>query len=255
MRAASSEALKTKLGGVAPVGTLEVNPPAAFDTAWSRDGLTEKPPAGIGEKAFWVSQLLALVPPAHWERRLGAEPEALVEAAANGEWAEPVLRGWVNATISFGARSWAAPLLRGQDGAPSSVERRADLAARIFPLMNQEAAESFVAPLVSARNTIALIPQLVALPTPWSPPFGDVVLDALEHILRVGPQSVMGSYTWRAAIERAATALPPACFARGLALDSSALPEDPDAAALRSPLEAFRSVLTIRQRIHEETRP
>jgi hypothetical protein len=230
---------------------LEVQPPEAFDAAWARDGLVEKPPAGVGAKAFWMAQILALVPPRHWERTLGAAPEALVAAAVAGQWAEPVLRGWVEATISFGANAWAAPLLRAHATAPPA--RRVELAGQLFPLMDQETAESFVVPLLESAD--GFLSEMLALPTPWSRTFGDAALAALERVLRAGLEDVPGRYAWRNAIELVATALPPPCFARALALETSGLPDDPTATLLRTPLEALRTTLTIRQRIHEEPRP
>ena len=38
---------------------IAIDPPAAFDPAWAADGIKEKPPQGIGEKAWWLRQMIA----------------------------------------------------------------------------------------------------------------------------------------------------------------------------------------------------
>lgn len=81
--------LKSKLG-TRSHGALTVTPPKTFAAEWADDGLIEKAPAGTGARAYWLGQLLAFVPPAHWEARFSAAPEALVGAAATGEWADAV---------------------------------------------------------------------------------------------------------------------------------------------------------------------
>ena len=127
-------ALKSRLAGKGH-GSLSVSPPAAFVREWADDGFLEKPPAGTGERAFWLRQILSLVPPAHWEQRFGATAESLVHAASKTEWAEPVLAAWTDATVRFEARGWADHLWTARV-AREKPESLAELAAIIFPLMD-----------------------------------------------------------------------------------------------------------------------
>lgn len=74
---------------------LEVALPATFDPAWAADGLESKPPAGIGEKAFWTQQILALVSLQHWTDRFGLDPAKLVDLAVkSGDWADLLIGAW-----------------------------------------------------------------------------------------------------------------------------------------------------------------
>src|SRR5579883_2597130 len=51
-------------------GKLVVTPPETFQKAWQRDGLTEKQPHRmIGERSWWLLQVLSRVPLRHWEER------------------------------------------------------------------------------------------------------------------------------------------------------------------------------------------
>lgn len=74
-----------KFLGLARKRKLEVQLPAAPDKAAQRDGIELKPPAGrkIGERSFWLVQMLAVVPPAHWSRELECEPAEFLKRAAS----------------------------------------------------------------------------------------------------------------------------------------------------------------------------
>jgi hypothetical protein len=68
---------------------LEIALPDACDQPMIRDGIEPKPPADrqdLGQKAWWLFQILRTVPPAIWSRRFNIAPAELIEAAARGEW-------------------------------------------------------------------------------------------------------------------------------------------------------------------------
>jgi hypothetical protein len=76
---------------------LEVTLPAAFDPAWKADGIEEKPPAGAGEKAFWIRQILALVPVRRWLEEFRVSAGDLVKLAQKSEWSEVLIDAWLRA--------------------------------------------------------------------------------------------------------------------------------------------------------------
>ncbi|MBA2284566.1 MAG: hypothetical protein H0W02_03695, partial [Ktedonobacteraceae bacterium] len=47
-------------------GKLTVKLPTEIDKAWERDGIAIKPSSGKGERAWWLTQVVSVVPPAHW---------------------------------------------------------------------------------------------------------------------------------------------------------------------------------------------
>jgi len=83
---------------------LEVTPPAECDADMIADGIEPKAPKGTGERAHWMRQVLARVPPTHWA------PEYL-EAGAKSEWSEALLLGWIEAAARFGDTRWCVMLL------------------------------------------------------------------------------------------------------------------------------------------------
>ncbi|HET9224837.1 MAG TPA: DUF5691 domain-containing protein, partial [Roseiflexaceae bacterium] len=113
---------------------IEVTLPAICDKAMIRDGVEPKPPAdrkGLGEKAWWLFQMLSAVPPASWSRKWSVAPADLLVAAAAGEWNELLLDGWAAATLTFNDTAWAESLLRVQP-------RHAELLGAL-PVERQEA--------------------------------------------------------------------------------------------------------------------
>lgn len=79
---------------------IEVVLPAAFDPAWKADGIEEKPPVGVGEKAHWAQQLLSLVPVRAWAEKFALDAAALVALAAKSDdWSGLLLTAWSRAAL------------------------------------------------------------------------------------------------------------------------------------------------------------
>lgn len=104
------------LGGNAP--QLTVEPPSAIDKSWERDGIAATPPAASyggaireGERAFWLRQVLALVPPARWSQQAQANPAQLLPLLQASEWADALLPGLAQAASHFADSDWASALL------------------------------------------------------------------------------------------------------------------------------------------------
>lgn len=72
---------------------LIVQLPAALDKAGVRDGLEAKPPAvrKVGDRAFWLEQMVELVPPRHWCERFGCDAPTFVAAAVETDHASELL--------------------------------------------------------------------------------------------------------------------------------------------------------------------
>lgn len=117
---------------------LEITLPAEFDAAWAADGLEEKPPAGVGAKAFWAQQILALVPLDHWVKKFDLEPDKLIELAGkSSDWADLLFAAWYR----------SAQLHRDADAA----------AVLIRPILaRQKPVTPGVAPLAAATSLLAL---------------------------------------------------------------------------------------------------
>lgn len=93
---------------------LRVDLPAAPDKATIRDGIELKQPAGhkIGERAFWLSQLIAMVPPAHWCRRFDCDAQTFIDAALATDHASELLSALSAAAARHPQIDWSLALAR-----------------------------------------------------------------------------------------------------------------------------------------------
>jgi hypothetical protein len=91
--------------------TLEVALPQECPATLQRDGVEVKPPRGMGEKAWWLQQGVALAPLTVWR----ADPVDLLAAAAKTDFAENLLAGWRDAACLQRNASWAQALLHVGD--------------------------------------------------------------------------------------------------------------------------------------------
>ena len=72
--------------------TVECTPPSSFDADWAKDGLKEKTPSGVGTKAFWMQQIISMIPLRDWSLLLDdPDPFAL---KLDPDWADAIIDGW-----------------------------------------------------------------------------------------------------------------------------------------------------------------
>jgi len=84
-------------------GRLEVAPPERCEQDLIDDGIDPGPPQGMGERAWWLSQALGMVPPGRW-------PVEAAAAAVDSDWSAALLRGWAAAAGRFRDVRWAEAL-------------------------------------------------------------------------------------------------------------------------------------------------
>lgn len=160
---------------------LEVSLPDACDTGVLRDGVEPKPPAGSGEKAWWLQQMLGTIPPRHWCARWNASPSALIKAARSGEWGTLLLTAWSAAAGLHRDPEWAEGLLETYlDGA---METAIGDLVDVLPTARREAlltraVRAYKGPLKTSGRVVAL---LAAPQRQWSLDLSREVLRAIRH--------------------------------------------------------------------------
>lgn len=252
-----------KAVGLASVGTLHVHPPEQWDPAWERDGISAKPPKGTGERAYWLTESLALVPPARWTQRLGADPRTLIGAALRSDWAIPVLLGWSQAASNVGDATWAAALWDAwlDDVKIADATSRLESSARGTAMMSlhrvMSPADAESRALALMRRTPVELPIGLAVlvdvvPAPWSAEHSRRFLSELAPLLAAAAGTGQWAPgTWFESLEAVAMRLAPEAFPNALALERD-VSSDTLPPAYRRKLDEFRDVVRLRQRIHEE---
>jgi hypothetical protein len=246
-------------------GKLELTLAGALDKAGQRDGIIEKPPPGLGERAWWLIQILACVPLAHWEERFQLTPPELIAAADAGTSGNVLLEGWSRAAQIFDADTerwsgllwnwWQRQRQKKMPGGATPSDICDTLLTRMPPREAEHRIQQMMieSALPEDRNWDDL---LSTLPDSWSDEFGKNYLNMLrQYLASLNPGA--GRYQphydpWFNSLEIAAIRLPPSCFAT--ALKDLMLPEGEDwqARQWHSLWDEFTETLRTRQRFMEE---
>jgi hypothetical protein len=93
------------------VFTLEA--PAAYDATWKPDLIEEAKPKGLsmGERAWWLFQIVRHVPLRWWETQTGMTPAECLAWAQKSDWKDVLLQGWAEAQAVQRRVEWAEAFL------------------------------------------------------------------------------------------------------------------------------------------------
>jgi hypothetical protein len=259
-RGALAGAVGAILGKKQDVGQLEITPPKSFDKEWAKDGIDEKPPAGIGERAHWLKQVIGLVPPAFWTEQFASSPAELVAAALTTDFDGPILEAWSVAALRANDQMWIAALWDAWFDQSAVAKRKENevrlewLTKLLAQLPTGEAEERlrrFLAQ-ASAVGHIEVQPLVDCLPRPWSEDIGKFVLDWLRQKATAAAESDKPAYeSWPAALGIAATALPPSCLPDAIGGWPVFDANDFHNRYLKQELQRFMTTVTLRQRFRE----
>ncbi|WP_263983029.1 DUF5691 domain-containing protein [Streptomyces spinosus] len=177
--------------GSAPA--IAVEAPLECDAAMERDGVVAAPPAGRGERSWWLGQLVEAAPLGIWPGRLGGRtPQEIVALPVADGWQGELHAAWCRAAVRQRDAGWSRALLgspsapeAGGPGAVSLAER-----AKLLAALDPAERAVWVAGFIATHGLSEAFQLLGVCAVPWAPPLGQAVVDAL-NIARDA-----GSYPW-----------------------------------------------------------
>jgi hypothetical protein len=179
----------TGKGKKAKGAKVEVTLPDEPDKAMVRDGIDAKPPGGvqIGQKGWWLTQMLAVVHPEHWSRTWKASPEDLITNTDMGEWYNAILAGWAGATALHRDARWSMALLTAWTESKINFDApwNQRLVESLFAALPPDQAESIVTRLLDNpkhHQDERLVEILTSLTHDFSPAFSRVLLAFLRKL-------------------------------------------------------------------------
>ncbi|HSJ02774.1 MAG: DUF5691 domain-containing protein [Verrucomicrobium sp.] len=92
-------------------------PPQAFPKDAALDGIEEKPPGGLklGERAWWLRQIVARTPLSWWTQHTGMSPLEVVLWSAKTEWKDAIVNGLAEAvTLQATDPAWISAILNAE---------------------------------------------------------------------------------------------------------------------------------------------
>jgi hypothetical protein len=168
------------IGRVRP--SLDVQPPSAWTDDLAGLGVPRKPPHGVGERSWWLRQLIARVAPSRWVTWLNEAPAALIARARRTDEANAIVSGWMDATLLFRDALWAEGLLDDKEILAGEPESDGPLA--LLDVLDATARDTSAARLIRTVDK-ELAPRIAdRLPGPWSDTVDRAIFDVLK---REGP--------------------------------------------------------------------
>lgn len=226
-------------------GRIMVVPPAACDKAMRRDGITPRPPVGVGERAWWLEELLTRTPLRVW-----GEPDEFLRLPVTDEWAAVLRRGLARAAAGQRDARWATALT-GQLTEEVAAGGRPDdrlLLEALYDALPSDALSAIAVEVLrrglAGAAAVGVEHVLELCPRPWPPPLLDAVFAALDDL---GGRRSAG---WRLAglCELAALRLPADAADRAVKLAAGLASDDP----MSSIVGRFADTLRFRQDMLEE---
>jgi hypothetical protein len=175
---------------------LRIDLPEAPDKAAVRDGIQKKPPARVqmGERAWWLFQTLAGVPPRHWSERFGKTPKELLAASARNDWSDALLRGFARATIRTADTAWAEAYIETDRVPPADLGISWGALFDVLPLDRRQA---FLARgLRASKAPPHVLARVFEVETAWGRDLSEAVLDFLEREMRGPPKEGTHGTLW-----------------------------------------------------------
>lgn len=195
---------------------IEVTLPNQLDPAAARDGIESgNRRQGVGEKAWWLYQMLAAAPPSALARQWKKNPAQIVEAARDKEWRDLLLEAWATAAARLHDADWAEALWNQEIKAGIAVSSW-DAYAILAPALPGARRENLIAQRVTQdpnrASDISDVPlMLKAYDQPWGKPLTRAVVGLLTKV--AGEKNSGGRYRLRSALPDFARRVPPEMLA------------------------------------------
>ncbi len=147
--------------------SLTVDLPAECTPAMQRDGVEPRPPAKIGERAWWLQQTIAQVPPSHWTLARGLAPATALALARKTDVETALLSGFATATARYGDDAWRIAFIELSNETPDLMPYtlEANAGANATPARVAVIARALETREPHAGELIALVPG------PWDVAF------------------------------------------------------------------------------------
>lgn len=90
---------------------IALHPPQTFVAAWDRDGLEERPPKGIGQRAWWMHQILARAELSVWTEPAGLAPDAVLESLQSDDYFGDAMQALIAGASAGRDTRWSMSLI------------------------------------------------------------------------------------------------------------------------------------------------
>ena len=228
---------------------LELDLPSECTKEMKRYGVgaSSPPSKDIGEKAWWVTEILQAIPPGYWSQTLGLSPKNLIEMATESEWSKVLLTGWSTALSRRPDPEWIEAWLEAALGhealisfylLPSAVNGfpGAELEPLLIKLQRKDKA------IFAGQRIVAF---RVMASGPWSEAFSTQLLQDAQANLGQYTSDYSARAAWQNFLRVLAQNTPP-----HLPLATTGWPKEIDPPSVREIVDEFCAVIEFRRAMH-----
>lgn len=162
------------------------------DKAMSRDAIESKVIPNLGEKAGWLLQLLANVPPSFWCSTWKTSPAQLIQVVERSDWQSLLIKSWAIAALRHQDSHWAEAILptvshlaAGSNLYNYLLITDDQLIAGLIQVLPRDRREALISQLLPS-NSVGVSSQyetgfhlLRYYQAPWSAEFSQTILDSV----------------------------------------------------------------------------
>ena len=247
--AASSASGSKLLRALTRQSKIQVTLPEVCDESMRRDGIEPTPPQGMGEKAWWLRQMVASVPITFWNDHLGLPTAQCVQDAEKTDHAEVLLPAWATATKRGRHVEWAQAILEYALGANRNFQLLS--VAEVLPPTHRDPV--VIKLLSSDRNLIGYAQPgfnlLQCCPGPWTEQLGRALLEFLQFQVKQNQQGKLQlTYIWFPNPERFAMNMPITLATEAQEMFANVASDHP----FSKPLHTFLEILQFRSKMLKE---
>lgn len=226
---------------------LEITLPAECTKEMSRYGIgSSSRPKDIGEKAWWLKEMLDVIPPSHWNQALGLSAKELIQAAIKSEWTKVLLSGWAMALSRHRDQTWVGAWMEAALGHQELLDYLPPTAVNYFS--GPELETLLITHLLKNKSALAderVISFIVRVPRPWSEVLSKRVLTEVQNELGRHAADYASRIRWQNLLKKVSLSVPPQ-----LALNTSGWPKEIEANNVREVVDEFCAVIEFRRSIH-----
>jgi hypothetical protein len=229
----------------------QIDAPAAVDGDWKSDNLEADRPKheSLGERAWWLYQVVRQVPLGWWTQHMSLTPAELLQWAHGTDWAEALLRGWRDVLLAAPEAAWCEAFLESWSGKllrddPATVLALLPMAARERHWQRQLQAGSVSLP-VAVQQVLAACGPGDALSHSFSSALVDVIVQRAES------RALHDDYALRGALPELCAALNRDVLDRLTRLPRHA----EETASFANTLQTMAQVIGVRQALHQLSKP
>ncbi|GAA4386017.1 DUF5691 domain-containing protein [Hymenobacter koreensis] len=172
---------------------LHIELPEAWAAEWQADGVEQKDARFTGEKAAWLGQMLALIPPARWTEQFKLPPSRLLELVIESDWAPLLLPAWSAAAQLHHDRAWALALLN----VSLAQEQNVSFSWNLLGVPPRAAVAELLLTHLQSLNSLTYpasrpAEALAYLPGPWPRRLNERAVELVQNTIVAAAQSPTG---------------------------------------------------------------